>query len=127
MAEVQAQVVVLQAQQAQMLVRLAQAEARLVNQRRRSRNRRIVAASAWEGHALSPLVKEQPPTAGAANVAAVGALPPPNVFPADWMAVLQLNHARLNALATFYDEDFGRQGVDSLADRRDLFMAFIKG
>lgn len=22
----------------------------------------------------------------------------------------QLNHARLNALATFYDEDFGRQG-----------------
>lgn len=90
MAEVQAQVVVLQAQQAQMLVRLAQAEARLVNQRRRSRNRRIVAASAWEGHALSPLVKEQPPTAGAANVAAVGALPPPNVFPADWMAVLQV-------------------------------------
>jgi hypothetical protein len=66
---------------------------------------------------LRPLVREQPG-------AGLGTLPPAEVFPATRADALELGNAGLNALATFYGEDFGHIPM-LVADRRRLFAAFI--
>ncbi|KAL4422301.1 hypothetical protein ABPG75_008498 [Micractinium tetrahymenae] len=129
--QVQAQLAALQAQmqagQAQLAALQAQmqaGQAQLSNERRRRQNALAAAAHPHSAQPLAPLLKEQSPPAGAANAAAVGALPPPGVFPATWAAVQRLNNAQVTALANFYGENFGQHGA--LAPRQEAFMAFIK-
>lgn len=40
-------------------------------------------------------------------------------------SALALTHAAINALADFYEEDFGQRGPTLLPERRRLFCAFI--
>ncbi len=79
-AQMQATVAQLQAGQAQM-------EAGLDNMRRRTQNSHAYQVYPTHTVPLAPLVKEQPPLAGAA---AVGALPPLDTFPATWTAVQEV-------------------------------------
>lgn len=78
---------------------------------------------------LLPLCKErhpQPaaPGAAAGAAAAFGALPPPGMFPATAVAISELSHAELTALAVFYEEDFGPQTM-LLGQRSNRFRSFI--
>ena len=66
----------------------AEMQARQANDQRRRHNRVAQREHPRYADPLVPLVKEQPPPAGAAGAAAVGALPPTNIFPQTWADVL---------------------------------------
>lgn len=84
----QEQLVQLQQGQVQIRAELEQIRALQANNRRRRHNRVAKGVHLQSLAALAPLVKEQPPLAGAAGAAAVGALPPANIFPQTWADVL---------------------------------------
>jgi hypothetical protein len=120
--QVQATLGQMQATLGQMQATLEKMEARQANDRRRRQNRLAQQAHPQSNLVLAPLVKEQPPPAGDAGAAALGALPAANIFPQTWAAVMTLSTAQLNTLANFYGEQFG---PGALAIRRAAFMAFI--
>lgn len=78
--------------------RLSMLQAQLSNEGRRRQNAYALAAPPGQALPLAPLVKELPPPpplpAGAANAAAVGALPPAGAFPANWAAVNRVGARR---------------------------------
>ncbi|PSC69269.1 snurportin-1 [Micractinium conductrix] len=79
---------------------------------------------------LLPLRKEQHPLPAAPGAAAgappqFGDLPGPGVFPPTRAALFSnWTHAQMDALAAFYQEDFGQHNTP-IAQRKDLFIAYI--
>lgn len=91
--QVQRQLGELQAQQAALAglpAQMTHLVAMVANERRRSRNTQASAAYPKENPALAPLAKEQTPAVNAPNADPVGAMPPPNLFPPTWEALLEV-------------------------------------
>lgn len=98
-------------------------KAALANARRRKYNKHAASLYPGVNVALRPLFKEQSAAGGGAAAGggvAVGAPPADGVFPATCKEMHELSAAKLNALQTFYGEEF----AGTAAERRSAFIAF---
>ena len=77
----------LQAGQAALQAGQAALQAQIFNVGRRAQNAATHNVQPRHSAVLAALAKEQLPPAGAVNAAAVGAMPPPGVFPVTWAAL----------------------------------------
>ncbi|PSC75195.1 UPF0187 chloroplastic [Micractinium conductrix] len=113
LAALQAGQAALQAGQAALQAGQAALQAQIFNVGRRAQNAATQNVQPRHSAVLAALAKEQLPPAGAVNAAAVGAMPPPGVFPVTWAALGALNHAQLNALSNFYGVNFGAANANA--------------